>query len=99
MQLRTELAALQRAAEAHARHEPKRDCADEGQAPSGGAGGDTRAVGDEALGGTETEEADPFEVAHDLWCAEEERLQALVSLREKQQVRGGLTLLAAAQTI
>jgi hypothetical protein len=56
-------------------------------------------VGDEALGGTETEEADPFEVAHDLWCAEEERLQALVSLREKQQVRGGLTLLAAAQTI
>lgn len=71
LQLRTEVAALQRAAEAHARHEPKRDDADE------------------ALGGAETAAPllDPFEVAHDAWCAEEERLQALVSLREKQQVQ------------
>jgi hypothetical protein len=86
LQLRTELSTLQHAMEVHVRREPKRD-EDEGeaaQAATGEAGGDTQAVD----GGGNTEATpDPFEVAHDLWCAEEERLKALIDLREKQQVR------------
>lgn len=86
LQLRTELSTLQHAMEVHMRREPKRD-EDEGeaaQAPAGEAGGDTQAV-DGARGEADAA-PDPFEVAHDLWCAEEERLKALIDLREKQQV-------------
>jgi len=85
LQLRTELSTLQHAMEVHVRREPKRDEDEDAQAPAGVAGGDTQAV--DGAGGEADAAPDPFEVAHDLWCAEEERLKALIDLREKQQVR------------
>ena len=86
-QLRVEIGNLSNMLAQHQRHEPRRteEEVEEARklAETKAAEADTEAGAEDAA----LEEAvpDPFEVAHDLWRAELERLEALGALRAKQQ--------------